>query len=329
MPIDGQAESAPSAEDDLVSFLVDNEDADTPQDPPTNGDEPGDEPDNSDTGNQEDDPAEGDDPEGDEPDADDPDEEAKPKVGLKFKVPVKGEDGAETTIEVDEKELIAGYQRHSDYTKKMQGIARERDEVHTVVRQEIDQGRRFFMSQAQMAQDVVRQIAGLRSPQEMAVLAQSDPGLWVQENAREQQIKGLMQTVSHAVEQQQLQAQQEQQTHVAQQFQHAWGVLGQKGIDKPALKGIYESASKHYGFPMENWKNLYDPSVILMLRDAVAYQDLKAKSAAMPKKAKVAAQAPRLPAARQSVPPTERSNQKLEKKFRNGTAGLNDLARFV
>ena len=44
----GQANAAPVSEDDLAAFLVDNPEADTLQDAPNNGDEPGDELDNSD-----------------------------------------------------------------------------------------------------------------------------------------------------------------------------------------------------------------------------------------------------------------------------------------
>ena len=116
--MDGQAEMAPNPEDDLVSFLVDNDDADTPQEAPTDGDEPSEELDTSDTDNTEDAPAEDDDEGGDTDDS--PDKPATPTSDLKFKVPVKGEDGSESIVEVDQKELIAGYQRHSDYTRKTQ-----------------------------------------------------------------------------------------------------------------------------------------------------------------------------------------------------------------
>lgn len=316
---------APSAEDDLVDFLVDNDDADTPQDAPITGEEPSDELDNSDTDNEERAPAE-DEEEGEESESDDPDKTAKSTSELKFKVPVKGEDGSESTIEVDQKELIAGYQRHSDYTRKTQELARQRDEVQTQASQRIEEGRNFYLTQAQIAQNAVRQIAGLRSPQEMAVLAQTDPAAWVQENAREQQVNGLMQHLAHTAQQEQLQKQQQTQAQQAQQFQRAWGVLGQQGIDKAKLQGIFESVTTHYGVPQERFANLYDPALVLIMRDAAAYQELKKKSATVTKKV---AAAPRLPPQRQSVPAEEKRNQQVEKRFRTGNASLRDLARFV
>jgi hypothetical protein len=325
MPIDGQAEMAPSAEDDLVSFLVDNDDADIPQDAPTTDDEPGDEPENSDVDNPETDPAEGD-PEDEDPDADEPEEKAKPTSGLKFKVPVKGDDGAESTIEVDEKELIAGYQRHSDYTRKTQDLARQRDEVQTSAQQEVEQTRTAFLTQAQIMQQAVRHIAGLMSPQEMAALAQTDPAAWVAQNAREQQVNGILQQMAHAAQQTEQQGKQQQAQQTQAQFQKAWGVLGQQGIDKVKLQGIFEGTHKRYGVPMERFAQLYDPALVLIMRDANAYKDLVDKKAAVTKKV---AAAPRLPPQRQSVPAAEKVNQRLEKKFRSGTAGLRDLANFV
>lgn len=326
MPIDGQAEMAPSAEDDLVSFLVDNEDADTPQDAPTNGDEPNDELDTSDTDNTEDDPADGDDGEDDKSDADEPDDKAKPTSGLKFKVPVKGEDGAESTIEVDEKELIAGYQRHSDYTRKTQDLARQRDEVQTVAQQEVEQTRNAFLTQAQIMQQAVRHVAGLMSPQEMAALAQTDPAAWVAQNAREQQVNGILQQMAHAAQQTEQQGKQQQAQQIQAQFQQAWGVLGQQGIDKTKLQGIFEGTHKRYGVPMERFAQLYDPKLVLIMRDAIAYQELKDKKEAVTKKVTAA---PRLPPQRQNVPAAEKANQQIEKRFRSGNASLRDLARFV
>ena len=65
---------------------------------------------------------------------------------------------------------------------------------------------------------------------------------------------------------------------------------------------------------------------VLIMRDAAAYQELKDRSAAVTKKVQAA---PKLPAARKSEPAADQRNQKLEKKFRTGNAGLKDLARFV
>jgi hypothetical protein len=68
-----------------------------------------------------------------------------------------------------------------------------------------------------------------------------------------------------------------------------------------------------------------DPALVLLMRDAVAYQGLKDKKAEVTAKAK---DAPKLPQ-RQSVPKNEQVNQKLERRFSSGKAKLNDLAAFI
>jgi hypothetical protein len=62
------------------------------------------------------------------------------------------------------------------------------------------------------------------------------------------------------------------------------------------------------------------------MRDAAAYQELKAKKAEVVKKAQ---DAPRLPAQRQSVPKNEQVNKRLDAKFASGKAKLSDLAAYI
>lgn len=57
-------------------------------------------------------------------DADEEAEEAEPTPERKIKVTLKGDDGTETEQEVSEDELVKGYHRQSDYTRKMQAVHR-------------------------------------------------------------------------------------------------------------------------------------------------------------------------------------------------------------
>jgi hypothetical protein len=318
--------------DDVAAFLVDNPEADQAGDAVPNDDEPGNQPDNSEIENPEGDEPDGagpdsDDPDAD-PDADDPDAaDATPKqTSQKFKVPVKGEDGSDTEIEVDAKELIAGYQRHADYTRKTQELGSREREAHELVSRRLEEGRNHYMQEAQKAHAAIRVLAGLKSDAEMATLAQTDQAAWVQERARAEAIKGVLSQIEQGMshEQQQL----HQQTLQAQQaeFHKAWGVLGQEGIDKPKLKGIFEGVGKAYGVEESRFANVTDPKVVLIMRDALAYRELKAKTAAVKKDVK---NAPKLPPARQNVPQAEKTNKRLDQKFRSGRAGVKDLAAFL
>lgn len=326
----GQADTAPVSMDDLAGFLVDNPEADQSDDLP-NDDAPGDQPDNADVdANPDDDSGAGpdsDDPDAD-PDADDPDaaEAAQKQTSQKFKVTVKGEDGADIEQEVDAKELVAGYQRHADYTRKTQELGTREREAHELVSRRLDEGRTYYMQEAQKAHAAIRTLAGLKTDAEMAQLAQTDQAAWVQERARAEAIKGVLAQIEQGMTHEQQQAQQQSMQAQQQEFQKAWGVLGQQGIDKPKLKTIFEGVGKAYGVEESRFANVTDPKVVLIMRDALAYRELKEKAAAVKKEVK---NAPNLPAPRQKVPQKEQANKRLNQKFRSGNAGVKDLAAFL
>jgi hypothetical protein len=311
----GQADDGPVSIDDVAQFLVDNPEADTEDEAPIS-----DEPQEDNSEEQEEAPAE---------DTPEEDESEKPKEqtsGLKFKVPVKGEDGSSTEIEVDEKELIAGYQRHADYTRKTQALADQEREITQKVAAKLEEGQGFYLQQAQLARAAVLQLAGLKSPQEMAQLAHADPAAWVAESQRAQAVQSVLSQLEQGMTHEQAKRQQEMEKAMQQEVSRAWGVLGQQGIDKPKLSSMYEQASKKYGIPREMLDSLVNPQAVFIIRDALAYQGLKDKKAEVTAKAK---EAPKMPSSRQSVPANEQRTQQINRKFASGKAKLSDLAAFI
>lgn len=312
----GQAESAPGNLDDLASFLEDKplEASDEQEDDATPQEDSQEEPDEAESAV-------------DESEAEATEEEAEDQPSATFKVTVKGEDGADQTLDVDQKELIAGYQRQRDYTVKTQALAERERQAFEVVTQEIEKSRAHYMQQAQMAHMAVRELAGMRSDEEMAVLAQTDPSLWVQEQQRAAAVRTRLQQIQQGVQSEQAQAQQLQAQQRQQLFSKAWDVLQEKGIDKPKLAGIYQEASKRYGFGEQEFANVYDPRIVLALRDAVAYRALHDKKPAVQQKAQAA---PKLPATKQPVARSETKIKQLETRFaRKGGAKLDDLAAYL
>ena len=312
----GQAESAPGNLDDLASFLEDKplEASDEQEDDATPQEDSQEEPDEAESAV-------------DESEAEATEEEAEDQPSATFKVTVKGEDGADQTLDVDQKELIAGYQRQRDYTVKTQALAERERQAFEVVTQEIEKSRAHYMQQAQLAHMAVRELAGMRSDEEMAVLAQTDPSLWVQEQQRAAAVRTRLQQIQQGVQSEQAQAQQMQAHQRQQLFSKAWDVLQEKGIDKPKLAGIYQEASKRYGFGEQEFANVYDPRLVLALRDAVAYRALHDKKPAVQQKAQAA---PKLPATKQPVARSETKIKQLETRFaRKGGAKLDDLAAYL
>ena len=317
-PMDGQADLAPVSADDVVQFLIDNPGADGTDEPEELA--PTDEsPSNKDT-----EQAETDDDSPDDAD-EESDEPPDSTSSRKFKVTVKGEDGADLEAEVDEKELVAGYQRHADYSRKTAELARREEHATEIVRAKVTEAQTHFVQKAQMAEALVARMAGLRSPEEMLELSRADPATYVAEQARQQQVHSMIAGLQNQWQQEQFRAQQEQQAAMQQSFARCWGVLGQKGIDKPKLQHIFETVANDYGISQDRFANLNDPAVVLVMKDAVAYRELQKKKTEVTQKATAA---PRLPQ-KQSVARNDAPEKKRVERLRSGRGSRDDLAAFI
>jgi hypothetical protein len=317
--MDGQAELAPVSADDVAQFLIDNPNADGTDDQQVNAAP-------TDKAPSEEDKAES---ETDDDGPDDKDEESEDEPDQtsqrKFKVTVKGEDGADLEQEVDEKELVAGYQRHAEFTRKTQMLAQREEQAVEVVKAKVTEAQTHFIQKAQMAEALVARLAGLRSPEEMHMLAQQDPAAYVAEQARQQQVQSMIAGLQNQWQAEQIHMQQQQQAALHQNFAKCWDVLGQKGIDKPKLQHIFETVSKEYGIPMQSFATLANPAAVMLMKDAVELRELKKKTAEVKKKADAA---PRLPQA-QSVPRNETQDKKRVERLRSGRGSKDDLASFI
>ena len=316
--MDGQAEMAPLSADDVAQFLIDNPEADGADDQQEQV------PTDESTSTEDTDAPETDDDSPDDAD-DESDEQPDPTSGRKYKVTVKGEDGADLEQEVDEKELIAGYQRHADYSRKTAELARREEQAVEVVRAKVSEAQNHYVQQAQMAQALVARLAGLRSPEEMLELSRQDPAAYVAEQARQQQVHSMIAGLQNQWQQEQFRAQQDRQEALQQSFARCWGVLGQKGIDKPKLQHIFETVSKDYGISQDRFATLNDPAVVMVMKDAVAYRELQKKRTEVTQKA---AAAPRLPQ-KSPVPRADTQDKKRVERLRSGRGSRDDLAAFI
>ena len=260
---------------------------------------------------------------------DESEEEAKPASDRKIAVPIKAEDGTETTVEIDETELVKGYQRQADYTKKTQALAERESQAVEFLKSKHDEIRQQYLQQAEAARMAVAQMAGLKTEDELAALAQSDPAAWVAEVQRQKQIGAFLQGLDQQLMTERQRAehehQQRQQLTLQQQYQRTWAELEKEKIDKPTLAKIYEGVSKQYGFTPDELGKVYDHRLVKLFRDATAYQQLKAQKGEVTKKV---TEAPKLPA--KQAPAAEVRQQKaLNQKFTSGRAKLSDLAAYL
>lgn len=264
-----------------------------------------------------------------EDDEADAEKDTEPAPDRKVKVTLKNEDGTEVTEEVPETELVKGYQRQADYTRKTQALAERESQAVEFLKTKHDEVRSHYLQQAEVTRAAVVQMAGIKTEAEMAELANTDPAQWVAESQRQQAVAKYLQQLDAQIAGEKQSAQQEQtqrqQQAQKQLYERAWSELQKDGIDKPALSKIYGEANKVYGFTPEELGQVYDPRLVRMMKDAAAYQALKAQKPAVT--AKVAA-APKMPT-RQTSPAQERQAKALDNKFRSGKAKLNDLAALL
>ena len=320
----GHADTAPDSLSDLASFLGDTPDAESP-DEDMEHDESDDSTAEGDTEDEESDGQE----ESDDDESDDEEAEDTPAPERKLKVTVKGDDGTDQEIEVDEAEVVKGYQRQADYTRKTQELAQREHQAVEILKAKHDEFAQDYLSKAEASRAAIVQLAGLRGEDEMAQLAQSDPAAWVAENQRRQSIVAVLgqldQQISaerQEIERRQAEAMQQARTEM---FQRSWAELQKDGIDREKLAKAYSDVSKAYGFSGDELAQVLDHRQVRVMLDALAYRQLKEQKAVVQKKVDAA---PKLP---QKATPTvkDRKTQQLEGRFKGGRAKLGDLASYL
>lgn len=328
----GQADSAPSL-DDVAALLFENEgadapleDRDSPQTPtrasgPTDDVDtpPGDDPEGDET-----DP-DATDPEGDEPEGED-DDAPSPTSGEKHKVTVKGADGADETVEVTTDELLKGYQRHADYTRKTQELGERERQAHDVVSTRLNEGRQHYMNEVAKAHQAIVMLADLKTPAQLQALAATDPGAAYAEEKRMQAVQDVLDQLENGIRAEHQQTEQQTLAQARETAAKAWTELSKDGIDQPKLVEIFTGIHSAYGVPKEKLSKATDPALIRIMRDAMQFRALQTRSKEIKP---VAPKTPELPKQRQPVPAATRVNKQLDRKFASGKAGPRDLAAFL
>lgn len=322
--MDGHAQ-APDSLSDLASFL-----ADTPDEESADEELSLDESDESTAeGDTDDEESDGQEESDDEESSEDEDAEETPAPERKLKVTVKGDDGTEQELEVDESELVKGYQRQADYTRKTQELAQREHQAVEQLKSKYDEFANTYVQKAEASRAAIVQLAGLRSEAEMAQLAQSDPAAWVAENQRQQSIYAVLSQMDQQIAAERQAIEQRQQQQIQQQraemFQRSWAELQKDGVDREKLSKAYQDVSKVYGFTSDELANVLDHRQVRVMLDALAYRQLKEQKPAVQKKV---SDAPKLPS-KANPTPQQRKNVQLEKRFQGGRAKLNDLAAYL
>ena len=268
------------------------------------------------------------DDESDEPHEGEEDDDEPAPVAKKLTFKVKGEDGKDETLELTPEEIGSSYLRQRDYTRKTQELAQRETQAVQFLTTKHDEIRNQYLSQAEVARAAVAQIAGVRTESELADLAHTDPAAWVAETQRQRQLSAYLNQLDQQINGEKQRAGQErdqrQKQSLQSMYQTAWGELAKDGIDKPKLEKIYGSVQKTYGFSPEELGNVYDHRLVKLMKDATAYQALKAQKPEVTKRVQAAQPMP----SKQNAP-AKQLDKSMENKFRTGRAKLNDLAAYL
>lgn len=254
--------------------------------------------------------------------------EAKPTTE-EIEVTVKGDDGSDTTIKVSKEELVKGYHRQADYTRKTQALAERESQAVQVFREKHEIMRDTYLQRTELATQAIVQMAGFRSDAEMAQLAATDPSAWVQENQRQNQIRQLLGTLENQTQAERQQSAVAAQNYEAMQLEkvksQSWAELQKVGVDEPKLRATYQTIMKNYGYEAKDFATVTDHRLVKIMMDANAYRELKAKAPAVTQQAKAA---PRMHT-KQTTAASTRQSQAIDAKFNSGKAKRQDLASFM
>ena len=215
----------------------------------------------------------------DEPDAVEPDELSESDAPL-YAVTIDGE-----TSEVPLDELISGYQRKATYTQRQQELAKERDGLETQLR-ELDPERQALRQTYQQYQQVLSQLhqqmqaATQPANVDWNALEKEDPVQWLKLKELERQRAGEIQAVG--AEQARMQELLEAENNKKrEEYLVAQRVLVLEKIPEWANGDLQAEDQrkmvefgKGRGYSDNELNNLLDSRALLMLRDAMRYNEL-------------------------------------------------------
>lgn len=253
--------------------------------------------------------------------------EEKPR----YKVKASGEE-----IEVTLDDLIKGYQREADYTKKTQTLAEQRKQVEAE-RQVIEQAksqRDQYQERLAMIESALRTYA----PQEnLEALKETDPiGYAVkvaEQTQREKQLQAVQMERARIAQQQQAEQSQNLNSHLAVEAQKLAEAIPEYADEQKSVqvkKDIRDYAKK-IGWSDEELASVYDSRAVLTLYRAMQYEKLMGNKAGVTKKVNEAPKMLKPGVSRQTDANAEQTKKAMNQLKRTGNVrdAANAFERFI
>ena len=249
----------------------------------------------------------------------------------RYKVKASGEE-----IEVTLDDLIKGYQREADYTKKTQTLAEQRKQVEAE-RQVIEQAktqRDQYQERLAMIESALR----THAPQEnLEALKETDPiGYAVkvaEQTQREKQLQAVQLERARIAQQQQAEQSQSLNSHLAVEAQKLAEAIPEYADEQKSVqvkKDIRDYARK-IGWSDEELASVYDSRAVLTLYRAMQYEKLMGNKAGVTKKVNEAPKMLKPGVSRQTDVNAEQTKKAINQLKRTGNVrdAANAFERFI
>ena len=247
--------------------------------------------------------------------------EEQPKPKYKAKV-----DGEEIEVEIDE--LINGYQRTADYTKKSQALAEQRKAIEAE-RQHLEQVKQERQAYAQKLQALDQFLSQQNKGENLEVLKETDPiGYAVkvaERTERDKQLAVVRAEQNRIAQQQQADQQQALQNHIKSEAEKLNTLIPELSTPKgdEIRKQIREYA-KTQGWSDKELSSVYDHRAVVTLYRAMKFEQLQKSKPEIQKKV---SQAPKMLKSGTSAPPAQSSQDKQVMQRLRQTGKVQDAAR--
>jgi hypothetical protein len=248
-------------------------------------------------------------------------EETAPKP--RYKVKAAGEE-----IEVDEEELIKGYQQGADYTKKSQALAEQRKALEAE-RGHLEQVKQERQAYAQKLQALDSFLSQQDRGVNLDVLKETDPiGYAVavaEQSQREKQLAVVRNEQQRIAQQQQAEQQASLQNHLRNESEKLTSLIPELATAQgDAVRKQIRDYAKSVGWSDQELSQLYDSRAVLTLYNGMKYQQLQKSKPEVNKKLQAA---PKMMRSGTSAPPTKSSQDKQVMQRLRDTGKVTDAAK--
>jgi len=253
-----------------------------------------------------------------------PEEEQEPTPTYKVKV-------GKEEVEVPLEELLKGYSRTSDYTRKTQEVAEARKAVEAE-RQKIEEAARLRDTYAQRLTVIEQMLSQGENAEDLASLKENDPiGYAVkvaEQTEREKQLAAVRAEQQRIAQQQQVEHSERLQAHLQAEtlkLQEAIPDMSDPAKSQ-AVKTDIRNYAKKIGFTDQELAQVYDSRAVTALYKAMQYDKLMSGKTEATKKV---SQAPKMMRPGTSTPEAKETQEakKLREQLRR-SGNKNDAARI-